>query len=382
MPTRNRIRAGLVGIALALAVQLPAQTSIFYPARNANALRVTSVQFGLADTVPLRMNVYRARTATRKQPLLLFFHPKLTANQPRSPFIEAWAKVAAGAGLVAAFPDIRFGNESSDLTQAIRYLKEQGDRQGIDTSAIALYAGSGPGATAFPILQNPQFTDVKAAVLFYAGGSNLKTFRRDLPILFVRAGLDRPQVNQRLDELVSAMLAQNVPISVINNAGGYHAFEGRNDDAVTRALIEQTLDFVKRATNPSYQAALRRALPEVIAAGHVTAREFPAAAAAYADLVRARPDDATLRLSYAEALLGATQYSAACAEFDKLRGKGLGARDLGVPAARACALMGDAGAALAWLQGIPKRFLPPTLATDTAFTSLRDRAEFKALFTP
>ena len=123
-------------------------------------------------------------------------------------------------------------------------------------------------------------------------------------------------------------------------------------------MIDGTLDFVARSTLPAYQASLRRGIPEATAAAHVAAGEFAAAASVYARLVTASPDDARLRLSYGEALLGASQFAAACAEFERLKGKGLGPRDLGLPAARACVQKGDAEAAIAWLASIPARFLP------------------------
>ena len=100
----------------------------------------------------------------------------------------------------------------------------------------------------------------------------------------------------------------------------------------------------------------------------------------YADLVAARPDDARLRLSYGEALLGNAQYAEACGELEKLKGKGLGPRDLGLPAARACMLKGDADAAMAWLKTIPTRFLPPDVQNERAFAPLKSREDFRALF--
>jgi hypothetical protein len=66
--------------------------------------------------------------------------------------------------------------------------------------------------------------------------------------------------------------------------------------------------------------------------------------------------------------------------FDTLRDKGLGYRDLGLPAARACLQKGDPEAAVAWLRSIPPQFLPPSMRDDPAFAALKDRADFKALF--
>jgi hypothetical protein len=97
-------------------------------------------------------------------------------------------------------------------------------------------------------------------------------------------------------------------------------------------------------------------------------------------MVTARPDDARLRLAYGEALLGDGQFATACAEFDKLHDKGLGYRDLGLPAARACAQKGDGDAAIAWLTSIPPQFLPGSVAEEAVFAALKNRADFQAIF--
>ena len=83
---------------------------------------------------------------------------------------------------------------------------------------------------------------------------------------------------------------------------------------------------------------------------------------------------------FGEALLGEGQFALACTELEKLKGKGLGPRDLGVPAARACMQSGNGDAAIAWLKSIPQRFLPRDLDKDPVFAPLRNRADFKALF--
>ena len=242
-----------------------------------------------------------------------------------------------------------------------------------------MYAGSGNVYRALPLVQDPKLTAVKAAVMYY-GGAEVSRFRLDLPLLFVRAGLDRPPVNRTISELVSAAVAQNAPVTLLNHASGYHAFEIFNDDEATREVMDRTIEFVKRTTAPGYQAAVRRGLLEATAAGHVATGQFPQAAQVYGELVAARPEDSRLRLAYGEALLGAGQFAAACSELEKLKGKGLGPRDLGVPAARACMQKGDGDAAVAWLQSIPDRFRPASLEKDPIFAPIRERADFKALF--
>ena len=175
-------------------------------------------------------------------------------------------------------------------------------------------------------------------------------------------------------------MAQNAPWTLRNYAGGHHAFEIVDDTDATRQVIDETIEFVTRATAPAYHAALRQSIPESRAAGFVQSRKFHDASAAYASLVAAHPDDARLRLSYGEALLGDAQYAAACAEFEKLKGKGLGPRDLGLPAAEACVKRGDPDRAIDWLRTIPPQFRPPTLQDDPAFAALHNRPDFRALF--
>ena len=346
---------------------------------TANITVTTEVQYGRSDTTTLRMDVYRPSDAGgRRLPALVFFNRAFGASRSGQ-FYSAWARVAASRGIVAILPDLRGGSEAADFQALITHLVARGSEVGIDRNAIAVYAASGNAYTAFPILEDPKQTAIKAAVIYYGTGP-VTEFRRDLPVLYVRAGLDRPALNQGIGTLAALAVSQNAPVTLLNHASGYHGFEALNDDDVTRDVMEQTLAFVKTATAPSYHAALARGIPEATAAGYVQVQAFGKAAAIYADLVTARPNDARLRLSYGESLLGDSQFAAACAEFEKLKGKGLGPRDLGLPAARACMQKGDPDAAVAWLKTIPSRFLPTEVQNEAVFAALRNREDFKAMF--
>ncbi len=88
------------------------------------------------------------------------------------------------------------------------------------------------------------------------GASNVETFRRDLPLFWVRAGLDSEGTNATISRLAVLALSQNAPLTLVNHPTGQHGFEGRDDNAVTRDVVEQTLAFVKRATMRDFQAAI------------------------------------------------------------------------------------------------------------------------------
>ena len=345
---------------------------------SSNVTITKDVEYGRSDTVALRMDVYRSAGSSGTGPTLIFFNHATGADR-RWFFYDAWARAAASRGLVAVVFDLRFGSEASDFEALMAYLTSRGASVGVNKDAIAVYAGSGNVFTALPLVEDPKLTTVKAAVMYY-GEAPITEFRRDLPVLYVRAGLDRPSVNEEIAKLATLAVAQNAPVTLVNHASGYHGFEMFNDDDATREVMEQTIAFVRRATSPAFQAAIRREVPEATAAGHVQVRDFAKAVPIYADLVAARPDDARLRLSYGEALLGNTQYAEACGELEKLKGKGLGPRDLGLPAARACMLKGDADAAIGWLKTIPTRFLPAAVQDEAVFAPLKSREDFRALF--
>ena len=373
------IACALAGSAASIALAQSATEPFALRPTATKLLETADVEYGRADTAVLRMDVYRPAGRRGSASATLIFFNRATGADRRQPFWVSWARAAAARGLVAIVPDLRDGTQAADFQALVTYLTTRGAEIGVDRDAIAVYAASGNVFTALPIVEDPRQTAIKAAAMYY-GSAPITEFRRDLPLLYVRAGLDRPNVNQTITTLVALAVSQNAPVTLINHASGYHAFELFNDDEATRDVMEQTIAFVKRATAPAYQAAMRRGIPEATAAAHVQTREFAKAAPIYRELVAARPEDARLRLSYAESLLGNSQFAEACAEFEQLRGKGLGARDLGVPAARACMQKGDAGAALTWLKTIPARFLPAELQSDPVFASIRDREDFRALF--
>jgi dienelactone hydrolase len=374
------------GLATAALSPVSAQEArFFYPAPAAGTVTVsTDVQYGRADSAALRMDLYRAANATPASPVLIFFNGAV-GRERQTEFSAAWARVAAAKGLVAIVPDIHSDHAARDFDALLAYLAEHGGDYGADRDAIAVYAGSGNVYTALPIVEDRKYTAVKAAVIYY-GTAPVTEFRRDLPVLYVRAGLDRPSVTggptSGMISLAARAIAQNAPWTLLNDPTGHHAFEMIDDDDATRDVIDRTIDFVKRTTSASYQAALRRGLPEAMAAAQVVAGDFHAATLSYEVLVASHPDDARLRLSYGEALLGDAQFASACAQLRTLKGRGLGVRDLALPAARACVQAGSIDEGVAWLESIPKRFLSASVATEPAFAAIRSRKEFRALFDP
>jgi hypothetical protein len=65
------------------------------------------------------------------------------------------------------------------------------------------------------------------------------------PLLFARAGLDDPDLNAGLDELVRVMLERNCSFDLLNHATGDHGFDTMNDNERSREIMRATLAFFR-----------------------------------------------------------------------------------------------------------------------------------------
>jgi dienelactone hydrolase len=273
------------------------------------------------------------------------------------------------------------GHVAEDLDSLTAYLGRHAADFGIDPEQVAVIAWSGNVSTGLETVEKPSRRAIKAAVMYYGSGA-FEHARLDLPVLFVRAGLDQPDANHNLDLAISAGLTANAPWSILNFPAGHHGFDVLDNNDASREIIEETFRFLQLALSPAYQTALRAGLPDATAASAFSTGDFARAVTLYQPLVEAHPRDAHLLLAYGNALIGAKRYREARTFFDRVKDIGTaGPRDLAVPAARATALDNDPDAAIAWLKSIPQDIeLPKTLETDSAFVSLQGRADFHALF--
>jgi len=330
----------------------------------------------------LALDLFLPTRSTGKKPFPIFviFNGFGGSFMKTSPQSQAWAKAATAHGFAAITAESTPGHTGEDFDSLAFYLKRHAQDLRVDPERIVVVAWSGNVSAGLPAVEDPQRKAVKAAIVYY-GWADVQQIRLDLPVLFVRAGLDQPLANESIDRRIASAIAANAPWTVLNYPAGRHGFDVLDDNEISREIIAETFRFAQLAVSDSYQSALLGGLPEATAAGAMFAGDFTKAAALYQELVAAHPQDARLLLAYGNALSRAKQYKEARAQFDRAKAiGGLGLRDLGLPAARACALDHDPDAAMRWLQTIPPQFLPASVQSDADFASLKDRADFQALF--
>ena len=381
---KNFMRSGilLVFFVLLASIACSQEMRFVYPVPSPTCFTKRNLVYKQAGQIGLSLDLFLPTPSVRSKPspLFIIFNGFGGGFMRTSAQSQGWAKAATAHGFAAITAETTAEHVAEDFDSLAFYLRQHAAALHIDTERLVVIAWSGNVSAGLPAVEDPQRKAIKAALIYY-GSADVSKVRLDLPVLFVRAGLDQPLTNQSFDRRIAAGIAANAPWTVLNYPGGHHGFDVLDDNDLSREIIEETFRFAQLAISSSHQSALQGGLAEATAAGAMFTENFARAAALYHELVAVHPQDARLLLAYGNALTGAKQYKEARAQFDLAKAiGGLGQRDLGLPAAKACALDHDPEAALAWLKTIPPQFLPASIQSDPDFASLKDRADFQALF--
>lgn len=230
----------------------------------------------------LKMDVYLppGLGAAERRPAVLLVHGgALPANLLTEP--KAWGQfrslgeLLAASGFVAVTFNHRFfgmkvlADPESDLVAVLDRIRGGADDLRIDRDRIALWVFSGSGLLlAKPMRDSPPF--VRALVAYYAildpggietarPGSIPESVARDFsplrvlsqrgraipPLLIVRAGLDRPQINESVDQFVRLALEKNADVEVVNTPEGHHGFDIEDGTERSRQILRRTLQFLR-----------------------------------------------------------------------------------------------------------------------------------------
>jgi hypothetical protein len=255
-------------------------------------------------------------------------------------------------------------------------LREHASELRIDPSRVVIWAGSANVQLGLPLAMDARRDYIRGACIFY-GTANIDQIRTDLPVFYVRSGLDSPELNRNLDAIVARAIAANAPWTVENYAAGLHGFEVLNDNDVTRETIARTLSFIKSVTKPNVARSYASLADDAALGAAFNRGDWPAVVAGYR-----KRDDAESHRRLAIALVETKQYAEAVKEFDAAYRLGRqGIRDTAYPAARAAALGGDVKATIHWLQIAMShaRFGPTVeeIRTSDAFARVRNDPEFQ-----
>jgi hypothetical protein len=173
----------------------------------------------------------------------------------------SWGRLLAASGMNAIAYSYR--EPVPDLAALLAHLRHDADGLGLDTTRLGIWAASGNVPTALHLLMTQPPDTFRAAALLYgymldvpeaaqqfgigvpARGRKIDDLPGAVPLLVVRAGQDQtPLLNVSLDSFVSAALARDLPLSLINQPGAPHSFDLFDDSDASRSTIRRILSFL------------------------------------------------------------------------------------------------------------------------------------------
>ena len=236
------------------------------------------LRYGDVEADHLRMDVYRPEASVAvRRPAVLFVHGNVPRGAPAKNLatFQSWGRLAAASGMVGVtfthrlgFPNPGLAEAGEDFLAAIRYIRANSGRHGIDPERICVAAFSGGGSLLSPVLAKPSpyvkclvafyaFLDIRESEIFTlhetAGATtsfspivHLDSARGIPPMFIARGGRDAtPGLNPSIDRFLTEALSKNLPVTLINHPSGGHGFDTDDDTEGTQEIIRAALAFMK-----------------------------------------------------------------------------------------------------------------------------------------
>jgi len=394
-----RIAAGVLALAVVATAQaLPDPQAVDKTVHEVTAQEVVYAVPGMERVVvradvpfkkieggELKLDLYYPPNAKpgEKLPAVVFING--VGDQPSSKLkdwgiYKSWGRLVAASGWIGVNFEARgpYDQSGPDIRDAFAFLRKDAANLGIDAERIAAWVCSGNVMSGLAVLMNDVDAGVRGAVVYY-GDSKVEKLRTDLPVYFVRAGRDNPNLNTKIDELWKRAIAAGAPWVMVNAPTSQHAFDAFDETDESRRIVRETLDFYRDLFAPPAPSG-PPSLAKKALSHWFGGREYPQAAQAYAEYLKAHPNDAVawMRLGLSQANM---KDPAAAGSLEKAVQLGMTTPTDLYNVACGYALIGQTEKALDVLgQAVTAGFADRRLLeTDADLASIRDTDGFRAI---
>lgn len=345
-----------------------------------------AARFTVAKNIPIgsdaamHADVYSPSGAQTAAPVVIVVN-STGADYTTWPGYIGLAQYLAANGIAAIVYQPSATAPATDFDALLATLTPRATALHLDLTRIVLWSASTNVTIGLPLAMDEARDYVRGAVVYYGYAPSLKTIRTDLPVFFVRSGLDSPNMNHQVDALLAHVFAANAPWTIENDASGHHAFDVFDPNEISRTILQRTLRFIGDVTQPTLAREYREAGGDAAIGAAVLREDWAAVIRAYR--AKKTPLDAQAHNQFGVALLNTGEFTEALRELDAAWSMGRrGIRDVAYPAAKAAAGTGDTEHAIQWLNIVTStKFGPPIaeLRTSPAFAKIRDTPEFHQL---
>ncbi len=259
------------------------------------------------------------RAARRPLPAILF------VNSTGSPFQEweiysDWARLAAAHGIAG----IVYQSDGADATKSLNalyaHLRTHAADLGLDPARLAVWACSANVSLALPWLHGTPRPEVAAAVLYY-GHAPVPELRSDLPVFYVLAGRDSPQLKVGIREIFAQATLQAAPWTMVEAPTLPHAFDALDEGVESQRLVKETIAWlVDRLVSPPAAGPAPDLARQALLGTY--GQDFAASETALRSMLARRPDDRTVLVTLGGVLARSGQDEAAVPVLQRARAAG------------------------------------------------------------
>jgi len=237
----------------------------------------TDILYKYLGSDRLVADLYLPRTpaSDARYPVVVFLHgavPRGVEPKDWASYVS-WGQLIASSGMAAITfnhsllwgegydPDGLLAG-ATDTGDLIGFVRDNSDSLGLDPDRIGLMAFSAGGpllaapladshaylrcvAGFYSYLGEPLPPDSHDAGRFSPSNALKKVGASATPVFIAKAGLDRPEINDSIDDFVDTARSLGCELSLVDHPTGQHGFDIMNDDDTSRAIIRQSVEFMK-----------------------------------------------------------------------------------------------------------------------------------------
>lgn len=242
---------------------------LVYQVESMNSIRPT--KFNYRDTLNADIYVPIMKVATKEFPCVIFVSGFTRINFTKVQFYSDWAKLMAVNGIIGIVYETN--SPSDDFDRLNEYLTANAKSLHLDKDKIGIWSCSGNSLLAVNKVnesnhfkchsiyygltvttESKYIKDVEemAKKNGFAYAVN-KEYTSTTPTLIVRAGKDNwTIILNSIDDFINTLLARNIPFEFINYAEGSHSFDMLDDNAASKQIIVETVEFFRKELNSNH----------------------------------------------------------------------------------------------------------------------------------
>lgn len=200
------------------------------------------------EDIELSLDVYYPLDKNKDHTVILIHGTTSDREFKSRKYFTTWGKLIAASGNAAVTFNWRSYSNPEDISDLIKYVRENGDKLNINKESISIVAFSGgvENGVNEAVSVDSGFID---SIVAYYGKMPMEILEKDIeklpPIFMAEAGKDYVVGTDANEGFLNRAKELDINITKALHAEGKHGFDVLNDDKVSQEIIKTSLEFIK-----------------------------------------------------------------------------------------------------------------------------------------